>query len=945
MDELTQIATPEDLAAYVASHPEFGTTATVERLHAEIVAGIVVNRERARRLAALARWLAERLGDQYALGLADRSEGHLRYATADYSGAVTCYETAADRFDRIGRESDVAKTLLGSMQSLIYLGRDEQALQFAKRARLILERESDHLRLARLDSNVGNILYRQGKYAEAREYYRKARDTLVALNRPQDVAAVLANMAVASTGLGDFDSATREYGESRRIADREGLSALAAETDYNIAHLYFLRGDHTRALELYREARRHSDSIGDGYHSALCDLDTAEVYLDLNLIDESIQLAHAAALAFERLGMQHEQARALTFQSIGEQRRSRTSQALLLLNRARDLFKSARNTVWCAMTDLYRANLLQQIGQKRTALKFVRRARTVFQSEGLPGRRALADLLIAQIQFDENLLDQAALSVNRACDGLISTDHPMTSFYAEFLLGRICAARGDSRRAYSAFIRATDFLESIRCRLSGGELKVAFLRDKLRVYEELMLLAPQVAPEKEAAAMMFDFIEHSKSRSLADRLAAISLPDAPCSATSTDEFVKIRQELNALYREMDLRQLERRDETAARQSAARLERRMKFLLTESSIDERAVPGLAEWNPVRLDDLAAALPHRSQLIEYYIARQRLWVCVIGKTSTTFKDLGPFEPVLARLRLLKFQLLQARHGLTQVGRRATQDHLQALYAALIAPIERWLGAEDLIIAPHGFLHELPFQALHDGSSCLIDRSNISYVPGATVFMLCERYAVKSPEQSLLIGVPDATNPAVEEEVEAISALLPNPRVIMRHDATQQALLEHAANSRFIHIAAHAEFRSDNPLFSCIRLGDSRLSVLDFYRLKLNADLVTLSGCSTGAGVVVGGDELVSLARAVIYAGARSVLLTLWDVHDSSTAQFMKKFYRALVDGNSYAAALRQASLQLRQDWPDPFYWAPFVITGYALSGMTDVKSQRPYIFSEK
>jgi tetratricopeptide (TPR) repeat protein len=929
MDELIKIETREAFCAYIASHPGVNTAATVERLHAEIVAGIVVNQERAKRFAALARWLAESLDDQYAIGLADRSEGHVRYAAADYAGALRCYESAVSRFEKIGRESDVAKTLLGAMQSLSYLGRDEQALQFGERARRVLECESDRLRLARLDSNVGNILYRQARYAEAREFYCRACDALLALGRRRDASAVFTNMAVASTALGDFEAAAREYRESRSIAESEGMTALAAEIDYNVAYLYFLRGDHTRALELYRQARRHSESIGDGYHSALCDLDTAEVYLDLNLIEESIQLADAAARGFESLGMQYELAKALTCQSIAEQRRSNTSKALRLLNRSRELFRSTHNTVWSAMTDFYRANLLAQAGRKRTALKFAHRAKAVFQSEGLHSRRTLADLLIAQIQFDQHFFKQAALAVDRATGKLSVADYPMTFFHAEYLRGRICAAVGEPQAAYAAFARAAEFLESIRCRLGGGEIKVSFLRDKLRVYEELVSLAPRVTCEKEANLAMFDFIERSKSRSLAERLASISVQGLQRAMTPTEEFLKIRQELNALYREIDLRQIEHRDETVLRQSAARLESRMKFLLTESAIDERAVPGLAEWTPARLESLVAALGDDAQMLEYYIANQRLWACIIGKASMHVKELGPVEPILAELRLLKFQMLQARYGLTAVSRRATLAHLQALYTALIAPLESWIDAKDLVIAPHGPLHELPFQALHNGSSYLIDRYSISYAPSATVFALCQRYPVKTAGQSLLIGVPDSDNPAIEEEINAISALLPNPYVAMGRHTTEHALFEHAANCRFIHIAAHADFRSDNPLFSCIRLGDSRLNVIDFYRLKLNAELVTLSGCSTGAGIVLGGDELVGLARGVIYAGSRSVLLTLWDVQDSSTAQFMEKFYKGLAGRNSYAAALRSASLELRENWPDPFHWAPFVITGYALS----------------
>jgi CHAT domain-containing protein len=123
----------------------------------------------------------------------------------------------------------------------------------------------------------------------------------------------------------------------------------------------------------------------------------------------------------------------------------------------------------------------------------------------------------------------------------------------------------------------------------------------------------------------------------------------------------------------------------------------------------------------------------------------------------------------------------------------------------------------------------------------------------------------------------------------------------------------------------FRRDNPLFSAIRLGDSRLTLLDMYNLTLSAELVTLSGCSTGLNVVVGGDELLGLMRGLLLAGAQSVLVSLWDVNDLSTAQFMKYFYGGLEHSANKAAALQFAIHALRREHRHPYYWAPFMLAG--------------------
>jgi CHAT domain-containing protein len=150
------------------------------------------------------------------------------------------------------------------------------------------------------------------------------------------------------------------------------------------------------------------------------------------------------------------------------------------------------------------------------------------------------------------------------------------------------------------------------------------------------------------------------------------------------------------------------------------------------------------------------------------------------------------------------------------------------------------------------------------------------------------------------------------------------------------ELAAECRILHVAAHGDFRPDNPLFSGLALADGWLTTLDIFNLQLNASLVTLSACQTGRSVVSAGDELLGLMRAFLSAGAASLALSLWAVEDRSTAQLMKTFYQCMLAGQTKAAALRQAQLQFIRashtaagpaPYTHPYYWAPFFLVGDA------------------
>jgi CHAT domain-containing protein len=178
---------------------------------------------------------------------------------------------------------------------------------------------------------------------------------------------------------------------------------------------------------------------------------------------------------------------------------------------------------------------------------------------------------------------------------------------------------------------------------------------------------------------------------------------------------------------------------------------------------------------------------------------------------------------------------------------------------------------------------------------------------------------------MAVPDRRAPHIEQEAHFVAKALGNARLFVGSEATEENLRAYGPQSRYIHIATHGYFRQDNPMFSSIRLGSSWLNLFDLNQLQLNAELVTLSGCGTGMNVVVGGDELIGLVRGLLYAGAQTLLVSLWEIHDQSTAELMRDFYDAYKAAPNKAAALRSAVLKAREEHPHPYFWAAFALVG--------------------
>jgi len=246
-------------------------------------------------------------------------------------------------------------------------------------------------------------------------------------------------------------------------------------------------------------------------------------------------------------------------------------------------------------------------------------------------------------------------------------------------------------------------------------------------------------------------------------------------------------------------------------------------------------------------------------------------------------------------------------------------------LVKPLRPRLSAQHLVFVPHGNLHFLPFHALRMGDAYLGDLYTISYAPSATVFALCQQKASTKKRKSLVLGIPDERAPQIVIEVKSVAAMLPEAELYLGEQATSRVLRETGPDAGLLHIATHGVYRQDNPMFSGIRLGDGYINLCDLYQLRLNARLVTLSGCATGMNVVAAGDELLGLQRGLFRAGATSLLLSLWDVHDRSTAELMQEFYKGYIRGEPAALSLQRAMQNLRREMPHPYFWAPFVLVG--------------------
>jgi CHAT domain-containing protein len=338
-----------------------------------------------------------------------------------------------------------------------------------------------------------------------------------------------------------------------------------------------------------------------------------------------------------------------------------------------------------------------------------------------------------------------------------------------------------------------------------------------------------------------------------------------------------------------------------------------------------------------------LDNKTALLAYALGPKEsvLWVV----TRDTWN--AHFLPPAAEIAKKVLAFVNSRQGTESDAVRS----LAQLSQVLLPPRERLLEGRRLLILPDGVLWFVPFEALIDATDIhsghmdlqnpdyLLRNHEIVYAPSATVLTTIRRRTITENrrwEKDFLGLAPEtyAAMPALPYarlEVEMIAKLFPDgmSHVRLGSDATKTALqTEDLRRYRYLHFATHGVADTDKPQFCGLVLGAADLlHTFEILNLECDADIIVASACESGLGELMSGEGMVGLIRAFLYAGARSVVASLWRVHDESTARLMQRFYAHLKAGTmDKSEALRRAKLELIDDgWRHPYCWAPFVLIG--------------------
>ncbi len=943
--------------------------------------------------------LALHAGDARRAATSHRVAAQALWVLGRHADALVTFDAARASAKQAGDARHAAQVQIGRIESLNFLGRYDEAHALAHRLTAVLLTENAPIDATKVLVNEGNLYFRRDCYAQALACYEKAEPIFAAQTDALTLARVQANRANLLIHLGRVEEAIGLAETARDAFGASGAVLEAAMTNANIGFLHYLSGRYGAALSAYARARESFAALSHAeLERAKCDADRTDVYHALNLVPEALSAYGLAMREFDRLSLPYERARAALGYAAALIAANQEGEAERVLAEAERAFKVQRNAAWRAQVLLIRAYALRgRSGDNPEA------ANELFTLAGRAAR-GLNRAHLRGLAADARFL-QAGYALEREAGTPTMRRRRMQSVLrdaqtlgrgwletqARRALGRDDLRRGKIASALRHFRAGVDALESVRTQIAPEEMHIAFMDDKLAIYEDLVeALLRRGSPVDRAEAL--ETVERAKSRLLLERIQAAAAPASAGDAATTrlafndaarERLAVLRAELSHGYRRAqfgdDNAEVSPDDDQRRRWASAgmqtgdsldlrALEKAYAETLREAELaaisgrDQRLGVAVAAVDAptFAVGDWQSALKPGEIVVEYYIAGGEVSAFALTRTRLlVFRNIATEREVEAVFQRLRYQLQKAatlpkaytlRHARTlEAGATET---FACLFRLLLAPLSGIMDeAEKITIIPHGVLHALPFHAFVDeNGAAALDKHEFTYAPSMALWRAgrqrdSEKRRVNSAtatarsvsgsrgDGALLMGVPDPSLVFVAREIAEISRLLPGATVRENDAATLGAFRENAPQSRIIHLATHALFREDNALFSGLRFaGDERLLARDLYEIDLHgADLVTLSACQTGASAVASGDELFGLVRGFLAAGARTVAASLWPADDAATADLMSRFYARLVspDGSDKAVTV-SAALRGAQQETRNRYPHPYYWAAFALFG---------------
>lgn len=898
--------------------------------------------------------LYKAVGDRHGEGLLLYRLGLINYLLNDRRKSLECYRQALPLLETTTDRKAQAWTLVEIGTNQDFLGEKRQALDTFDRALALLREIGERSYEAYTLSLISSVVAVIGDRRQAIAIREQALAIYKSLGDRRGEAISLNAIGNNYENMGEKQKALEYLHQALPIYRAEGNGQAEAQVAYTLGMVYDSINERERAVEFFNQALTLRNKFGHRRGPATQHNDFGNIFLGLRDYQQALAHYQQSLALFQEQKDFSSVARilrniGLTYDEMGD-----PPKAAEYFKRALPLFRLGpdRQSHARVMANLGKA--LSQTGEHEEALKYLNESLAMFRKLESHFFELYTLYWIAHAERGRGALAESRARIEEAIEKI---EQVRDTFYQPEL-------------RVAGFTKAQDFYE----------LEIDLLaRLNEKQPDKNLIAAALETSELARARTMLDLLAESRieiRQGIGDELKRREQENQKRLSTIQSQLIQARQQLKP-----DQRQVASLQEELKKTDAERNELEREIRRQHPSYAEIRYPA-----PLQAEAIRGLLDEQTALLEYFLGQENSFLFVVTRENVASFRL-PKADEIGRLtqelrEAIKTPSRREFNSFTRASHR--------LYQTLVAPASDALaGKKKLLIVPDGALHYLPFEALMVKAAeagaepdYLLKRWAVSYAPSASVLASLRRNSRGAEDnrgrQFLAFADPvyeagvqndlamkkPASNSATDNTLAlATRSIFDNDarwdltrlaqsrrevtEIARRYRPEQVALFlgqeakeenvktsSALANARRIHFATHGLISERRPQYSGLVLTldddpreDGLLQVYEIFNLKLQADLVVLSACQTGLGQQLKGEGIIGLTRAFMYAGAPSVVVSLWRVADASTAELMVGFYQQLDRGDDKAEALRRAKLELMRNprYAHPYFWAPFVLAG--------------------
>lgn len=885
------------------------------------------------------------------------SKGSLLFLSGQVKKADDLYKKALQTARSAGVREEESKALINLGIIADENGDVQSARRIIQQALVIINRIQNPDLRAFAYSELGVSYSLTSEIIEAKDHYEKSYNLYSKLNNKERLSYLSSNIAAIYGQLSNYKAALKHYEEGLDFAGDNKRGQIL--NFIGIGDVYANLANYSRALEYYEKAKEISAEIKDVNSSVDVDVSIGTLLYNIGRPHQAIDIFNKAAEIFDYQTNPYTAAdlyfkTGLAYTDIDSLQMGLNyyQKGLVLAQSSGDIYNEILITTELAH-NLYLANDFKKAEDLLNKIKIKSR------QYGLTQLGNVQDLYLAKIFISKNENLKAAPLLKKVFNTSTSISDYNTQIEAGYLLAQLSEIQNNSEEADVFYKQTIKLIDELSKPLFGNsEIQIFRFVSLSEVYIAYVEFLYKLGKEEDA----FHVVEQSRSRNTLQNLNNIKINSAINDESILNKLYDLDWMIKSgLYSGVQLSKIKTEYDQI----------KNKIISADPSLNKYINNLFGFPNP----NLPGKLSEKENFITINLGKESAQIFHLRKNQLTSKRIGlsreEIKSMLGEIAPIYSDNTEGRDVYYNQDLFSFNAQVSyQLYKKLFEPVLSEISVGELIIfCLPSELAFLPAEFLvteyddkgspyyYQDKKFLIDDYPVLYAPSLSVYLHQKEKELTQNKTVLLIGDPQFDNKDFalsyrgsllgedsfnsrslllfplrysKDEINNVNKLIENGYILISNNATEANFKSNAEESKIIHLSTHSFLHKEQPLILFSQNDESDedgyLESAEILDLQLNSELVVLSSCKSGLGRIDRAEGILGMQKSFFEAGAKSIIVSLWDVNDKYTSYFMESFYKFLSEGNDKAVSLQKAKIYFKEHYSaNPYYWSAFILAG--------------------